>query len=223
LWAFTNTYDPTKSRILYIWDQNGSSDAKRTPTQIDPLFSAKYGRVYTQDDIEQFMESGSVPAERLRDPHAHGTHVAGIAAGRSVGTTGDGIAPEAMIAVVIPKLKTLEGDPPSIGYSVTHLDGLLFLKEVSRLHNLPMAINVSLGKSAGNERSHKGHAKVNVTTNLIETISWRSQDKFRKQDYIEGWYDAFDDLQFILIAPNKKESEPISFDQNQRCIGRKPV
>ncbi len=243
--AFTDINDPTKSRILYVWNQNDTSNAGHAPSDIDPNFSANYGRVYTQNEIEQFMSAGSVPHIRLRDPNGHGTHVSGIAAGRAVGTIGDGVAPQALLAVVIPRLQIEPEDPPSIGYSLTHLDGLLFLKEVAKKQGLPIAINISLGqnagshdgsstleagfdsvlgqgrepglvivKSAGNERGHKGHAKVNVTTNLIETVSWRSKDKVRKQDYIEGWYDSFDDLEFALIGPNKKRSGAISFDRN---------
>ncbi|MCI5210223.1 MAG: hypothetical protein D3910_15845, partial [Candidatus Electrothrix sp. ATG2] len=245
--AFTDINDSTRSRILYIWDQNDTSTSNRNPSDINPQFTANYGRLYTQDEIEQFMRDGSVGSHsKLRDGSSrHGTHVSGIAAGRAVGMIGDGVAPEAKLVVVIPRLEIEKGDPRSIGYSVTHLDGLLFLKEVAQQHELPMAINISLGqnagshdgsstleagfdtildqgrlpglvivKSAGNERGHKGHAKVNITTNLIESISWQSKHIRRYKDYIEGWYDSFDDLEFTLIDPDNNKSETISFDQN---------
>lgn len=245
--AFTDINDTTKSRILYVWDQNDTSVSNRSPSDINSKFTANYGRLYTQDEIEQFMHNGSVGSHsKLRDGYSrHGTHVAGIAAGRAVGMIGDGVAPEAKLVVVIPRLEIEEGDPKSIGYSVTHLDGLLFLKEAAQKHELPMAINISLGqnagshdgsstleagfdtildqgrlpglvivKSAGNERGHKGHAKVNIATNLIEIISWKSRAIGRGQDYIEGWYDSFDNLDFTLIDPDSNRSETISFDQD---------
>ena len=247
--AFSDGHNPAKSRILYIWDQRGSTSANRTPRDVNPNFSARYGRVYTQNEIEAFMAAGDTGTPpRLRNPGplgrpGHGTHVAGIAAGRAVGMLGDGVAPEAKIAVVIPKLQTEGGDPQSLGYSVTHLDGLVFLREAAQIEGLPMAINVSLGmnagshdgtstleagfdgitgqgrdpglvivKSAGNERGHHGHAKVFATKNLIETITWQAKDRSREQDYIEGWYDGFDDLEFVLIDPNGTRSPSLFFD-----------
>lgn len=250
--AFTMATDPTKSRILYVWDQRGSEFANKSPAEVNPDFSARYGRLYTRDEIEAFMQgSGNVP-NRLRNPSSsggHGTHVSGIAAGRAVGLLGDGVAPDAQIAVVIPKLQV---DPDeeeavnSIGYSVTHLDALVFLKEVSGVERMPMAINVSLGmnagshdgsstleagfdaitgqgrlpgivivKSAGNERGHHGHAKVNATTNLVETVTWKSRNIARPEDYIEVWYDDFDDLEFTLIAPSRQRSPAIFFDPSE--------
>ncbi|MEM7801163.1 MAG: S8 family serine peptidase, partial [Chloroflexota bacterium] len=248
--AFTAAADPTKTRILYIWDQRVRNPGSKTPSEVNSAFSARYGRLYTAADIETFMASKAAGtplsmrnARGRSGSGGHGTHVAGIAAGRAVGDIGDGVAPEAKIAFVIPKLETEEGDPTSLGYSVTHLDGLVFLKEVREQENLPMVINVSLGmnagshdgtstleagfdaitglgrdpglvivKSAGNERGHDGHAKINATTNLIEMVSWSSKAVNRPKDYIEGWYDDFDDLEFCLIAPNGERSTSISFD-----------
>ena len=72
-----------------------------------------------------------------------------------MGGLGNGMAPDAGIVVVMPKLKSNPADPVSVGYSVSHLQALDFLKRVAAGNNtvsaaaLPMAVNVSLGMNAG--------------------------------------------------------------------------
>jgi len=91
----------------------------------------------------------------LRDEGQHGTHVASIAAGRAVIGLNNGMAPNAKIIVVIPKMRQIAGHPQSIGYSKSHMDALHLLKIVSSGGNvvldnaLPMVVNVSLGMNAG--------------------------------------------------------------------------
>ena len=79
----------------------------------------------------------------------HGTHVTSIAAGRAVGKFAGGVAPEATIVVVIPKLVTNAGDRRSIGYSISHVDALSYIAAQADSLTLPVAVNVSLGQNAG--------------------------------------------------------------------------
>jgi endonuclease G len=143
-----------KSRILAIWNQRDSSGL--SPNAIDSTkFSQDYGTLYTASDIGSFLNGTMAMPSALRDPAHHGTHVASIAAGRTVGALNDGLAPDAKIVVVIPNMKSSPGNPASLGYSVSHVAALHFLKIASSGGNavssmaLPMVVNVSLGMNAG--------------------------------------------------------------------------
>ncbi|MEM6898511.1 MAG: S8 family serine peptidase [Pseudomonadota bacterium] len=145
-----------RTRLLAIWDQFDTEGL--SPADVDPAFDPDYGRLWLHNDIQNLIdgaESGGAVPGRLRDPREHGTHVAGIAAGRAVGNFADGIAPDAQIVLVIPRLSPEEGDPPSLGYSKTHVDAIYFLKRLAEGGNAilsagkPMAVNVSLGMAAG--------------------------------------------------------------------------
>lgn len=144
-----------RTRIHAIWDQFDTVGP--SPHAVDPAFGPRYGRLYLRDEIQQMIDGdpADVPA-RLRDPRAHGTHVAGIAAGRAVGGLADGMAPDAAIVAVIPRMSpSTPHDPPSLGYSKTHVDAIYLLKRISLGGTKamdaarPMAVNVSLGMMAG--------------------------------------------------------------------------
>ncbi len=141
------------SRIVAIWDQRDTTGP--SPRAVDPAFAFDFGTLHTGADIAA-MRAGTRPVpDWLRDPSEHGTHVAGIAAGRATGAMPDGMAPEALIAAVIPDMETLSGNPASLGYSVSHVNALSFLKVLAARPNTllaaprPLAINVSLGMNAG--------------------------------------------------------------------------
>jgi endonuclease G len=158
-----------KSRIFAIWNQRDSSGL--SPNAINSTkFSQDYGTLYTASDIESFLNGTKAIPSALRDPAHHGTHVASIAAGRAVGELNDGLAPDAKIVVVIPNMKSSPGDPPSLGYSVSHVDALYFLKMASSGGNavssmaLPMVVNVSLGMNAG---AHDGTSALEAAFDSI--------------------------------------------------------
>lgn len=160
------------SRILGVWDQRDNSGP--SPHAVDPAsFSQDYGTLYVAGDIAGFLGSPHTTPGSLRDPSAHGTHVASIAAGRAVGPNlADGMAPDACLLVVIPNSRTAPGDPPSLGYSVTHVDALYFLKSVAAGNNIvstnamPIAVNVSLGMNAG---AHDGLSKLEAAFDSVST------------------------------------------------------
>lgn len=228
-----------QTRILYVWDQGSRSG--NPPSSVDAhAFSQSYGTLYGQADIQDMIGHGIAPAA-LRDPALHGTHVASIAAGRGVGAFAGGIAPGARLIVVIPNMTTAPGDPPSLGYSNSHVDALSFIQSAAAREGLPVAVNVSLGmnagahdgsstleaafdaftgmgrlpgvvlvKSAGNERGHKGHARVDVPQNGFADITWESSPVSRDEDYIEVWFNAFDDLELTLLDPAGNASATVS-------------
>ena len=168
-----------QTRILAIWDQRDRTGEREghTPRDVDPdNFTQAKGSLYLQSDIQGFINDGSTPVRRLRDPSRHGTHVASIAAGRGVGSIADGVAPDAGIIVVVPDMEGSDEDPRSLGYSVSHVAALHFLKKVAAGRNRvlaearPMAINVSLGMNAG---AHDGSS---VLENAFDGITGHGRD-----------------------------------------------
>ena len=170
-----------QTRIMAIWDQR-SNDPNLSPADIDANnFMQSYGRLYLQSEINKFRNDPSNVPTALRDFGKHGTHVASIAAGRSVGNDlKDGMAPESGIIVVIPNMKTNRNDPPSLGYSSSHVDALNFLKIAAAGNNaisndkLPIAVNVSLGMNAG---AHDG-------TSLLEIAFDASSNNGRDPGFV---------------------------------------
>ncbi len=160
-----------KTRILAVWNQRDNTGP--SPKAVDAAaFTQDYGTLYLQADIDQFIGGNPTPGA-LRDPQLHGTHVASIAAGRAVGTLASGMAPEAKIIVVMPNMKTSPGNPPSLGYSNSHVDALHFLKSAAKGGNallakgLPIAINVSLGMNAG---AHDGTSTLEAAFDAISGL-----------------------------------------------------
>jgi len=64
-------------------------------------------------------------------------------------------------------------------------------------------------KSAGNERGLGGHARLQAFNGLMP-ITWESGAIFRHEDYFEVWYDAFDELEFMLTDPKGNVSPVVS-------------
>lgn len=229
-----------RSRIVAVWDQYDNSGP--TPRQVNPDFSFDFGTLYTHQDIED-MRTGARPVDSwMRDPAAHGTHVAGIAAGRATGSLPDGIAPDAKIAVVMPSMMmdAERQDPNSLGYSVSHINALQFLRAFALSQDMPIAINVSLGMNAG---AHDGKTLLEAAFDSITSqggdpgiaiiksagnerrhrghchvdvalgrvdVDWASYDIARDIDYFEAWYNHMDRLEFVLRGPHGDETDPVS-------------
>jgi endonuclease G len=170
------------SRIDAIWVQRDTTGP--SPRRVDPnTYRQDYGTLYLHDDIQTFINNdlvnnNSTTPGVLRDPgpslsvdYGHGTHVASIAAGRAVGTFGGGMAPEARIVVVVPNMKTVPPDPPSLGYSNSHQDALDFLMAYKRSRQLPMAVNVSLGMNAG------AHDGMSTLEKVFDAISLKGKEE----------------------------------------------
>lgn len=136
--------DGGKSTIVALWDQLDTTG----PAPTDARGISLYGTLHTRDDINRYIRTGVLPQRLLRDPKGHGTHVASIAAGRPAGAFAGGMAPEANLVIVIPKLHTRAGDPLSIGYSKGHVDALAFIDKVASDEGKPIAVNISLGMNA---------------------------------------------------------------------------
>jgi|GEM_PF-1944187 len=134
----------TRTRILAIWDQTDNTEPS---PNIPDLLSI--GTEHTEAQINQYIQTGTVPPSLGRDPAKHGTHVASIAAGRPGKHFPGGVAPDAKIVVIIPRIQTDPKDCCSIGYSETHLSALQYIKHIANQNQLPVVVNVSQGMNAG--------------------------------------------------------------------------
>jgi subtilisin family serine protease len=125
-----------QTRVLALWDQTNIEN--RPP----PGFSR--GLHCTRDAI-QLRIAGTVSACNHQDFQAHGTHVAGSAAGD--GSAGDtpfrfaGVAPNADLIIV-------KGGPGAFFENLI-IDGLNWLKSEATRLGRPMVVNLSLGGQFG--------------------------------------------------------------------------
>ena len=210
--------DQGKTRILAFWDQQDArSPAGKTSTLAAAespegeawvnQFQLGYGALYVAEDIDSFLNGNSLPATFPPSAEmAHGTVVAGIAAGRKTGDTEDhfagGVAPAAKLVVVRYDLQD-----SSVGYSKGHIDAINFIAGVAEAQQLPVVVNISNGmnagahdgtspvehvcngftdqgkapgriivKSAGNERKLGHHAMIPVSQSVTTYLRWRSQN-----------------------------------------------
>ncbi len=131
-------------------------------TRITALWDQTFGRVFTAEEINEALESGSrTQARRLIpsvDVSGHGTSVAGIAAGNGRGNDGAyrGIAYESELLVV--KLGTAR--PDGFPRTTELMRAVNFAVEQAVNRNMPLVINISFGNNYG---SHDG-------SSLLETF-----------------------------------------------------
>jgi endonuclease G len=130
-----------ESRILAIWDQTDETGP--------PPPGHRVGTEHTHEKINEYIRSGQMPRGLTVEAGDHGTHVASIAAGRATAHFAGGVAPEAHILLVIPAMETLPGKPQSLGYSMSHLMVLQYIRDTAASLNLPVVINISQGMNGG--------------------------------------------------------------------------
>lgn len=126
-----------KTRILSAWDQVGGGGSP--PTGFD------YGVEYTRQAIGARAAARSILVIKNHPmAGAHGTYIAGIAAGngRPHGIY-KGIAPEAELVLV-----AYRNDVP-VGGSAFVLDAIHYISEVARAAGRPAVINISQGDNLG--------------------------------------------------------------------------
>ena len=146
---FRSDADPTKSRILFLWDQTDGRSG------IAPA-GYNYGAEYTQAQINDELDGTPANVVLEADVNGHGTHVAGTAAGDGSASTGlyKGVAPEADLIIV------KAGD---YGFPTTNIiNGITYIRQKAVAAGKPFVINMSLG---GHDGSHDGIQPEEVTVN----------------------------------------------------------
>lgn len=126
---FRSLADPTKSRILYIWDQTDTLGGK-------PV-GFSYGTEWTKAQIEDEIDGTPAGVVRHKDDNpdagGHGTHVSGTAGGNK------GIAPDADIIVV----------GLDFEHSTSVVDGANYIYTKAAELDRPAVINASVGSHYG--------------------------------------------------------------------------
>jgi len=159
---FLSQITPTKkSRILRIWDQGLTPSAVTDCPDVSLLGSSDtYGVEFDTTKIETALNGGADLAHK--DCYAHGTHVAGIAAGGTTFTPlfGDaakvGVAPEADIVVVKfldnPKnifyKKADNSQGAAVSESAKYRDGLLYCLRLAKKLTKAVVVNMSFGEDS---------------------------------------------------------------------------
>ena len=150
-----------KTRFLFVWDQRDVTGP--VPAIVDPVRFGEFGigTLHTTADIDAYLAAASAGKRLGRDRKGHGTHVLSIAAGTPLPAVGfpGGVAPDADLVVVIPKMDAAPGDAGSLGYSATHVSALGFIKAVAGKEEKAVVVNVSLGQNAG---AHDGASALEI-------------------------------------------------------------
>ncbi len=136
-------------------------------TRILYLFDQISGTVYTSDQINEALASGSrekaLTLVPVTDPSGHGTAVAGIAAGngRESGGRYRGIAPESELLVV----RLGVPDPEGFPRTTQLMEGLDSVVRTALELGRPVAVNMSFGNTYG---SHDGEG---LLERYIDTLA----------------------------------------------------
>ncbi len=224
------------TRILAAWDQVNLGAAAGAPPR-----GFSYGVEYTSAMIDGHVAAQKTVIVSNHDrAGAHGTYVAGIAAGNGAPDgVFKGVAPGADLILV-----TYRNDVP-IGDSTYVLDAIEYIQKFARALGRPVVINISQGDnlgshdgmsrveraidraieegrvlvvvSAGNERggpaSHHASGKIEQGRELVLSFKLAEDpDHVVDGDAIELWYHGDDRFAVALQAPSGKRSDFIEPD-----------
>ncbi len=220
-----------RTRILAAWDQVNLVGSTGVPP---PAFG--YGVEYTGAALDECVAAQRVlTVMNHQGAGAHGTYVAGIAAGNGAPHgTYKGVAPGADLILV-----TYRNDVP-VGGSAYVLDAIDYVRRHARASGRPVVINLSQGDnlgahdgtslleravdhvveegrvlvvvSAGNERggpaSHHARGKVRQGRELALSFALAAgPGRFVDDDTIELWYSGCDRFAVALQAPSGERSD----------------
>ena len=155
---FRDPDTPTTSRILYIWDQTGTTGSS-TPQDRDGTNFAglNYGIEYTKTQIENEIDGSPAGIVLQVDTNGHGTEVTGAAAGNGASLSNKkytGMAPKADIVVV---------KAGSSSFTDTNVkNALTYAQKISSTEGKPVVVNLSLGSQSN---AHDGTSTLDAAVN----------------------------------------------------------
>ena len=227
----------TGSRILYLWDQTQTADAKKGWY---PPTGFSIGVEYRKEQIDEAISTGDrISAREIvpqTDISGHGTAVAGIAAQSSSSQLYRGIAPESELIIVKLGIPREEGFPRTTEL----MRAISYVLQKSTDLERPVAINLSFGKTngphdgtsllerfidnasevgrnvicvgSGNEAATGGH-----TSSRLETIQnvELAVGEFEQSINVQLWKNYTEVFSITLIAPNGDR-----YEVNQGLPGR---
>ncbi len=205
-----------KSRILYYWNQEIPGN---------PPDGFKEGTLYTNEDINNAMESQSIP---ISLSNLHGTHVASIASQ---------IASEANLIVVKVGSRTVD----NYSRSTEFMRAIKFILDRALELQMPVVINMSYGSNegshrglslfdqyindmclfwknnivvaAGNNRNKGGHKNIKLE-NEIEEVEFTIGENERVIN-INIWPNFADDFNVYLVNPSNQKTQSISLTSGE--------
>lgn len=231
-----------RTRILAAWDQVNLKGSAGAPPR-----GFGYGVEYTGAKIDEHVAAQkTLTVRNHEDAGAHGTYVAGIAAGNGAPLgVYKGVAPKADLILV-----TYRNDVP-VGESTYVLDAMNYIGKLAGALARPVVINLSQGDnlgshdgmspveraidhvieegrvlvvvSAGNERggpaSHHAQGKVEQGRELALSFALMvSPERVVDGDTIELWYSGSDCFAVALQAPDGTRSDFIESDGMDHVI-----
>lgn len=223
------------TRILSLWDQTIAGN---------PPKGYRIGTEYMSDQInEALLADQALQIVPSTDTSAHGTHVAGIAAGNGRASQGRyrGVAPEASLIVVklgIPRTNSF----PRTSELIQAVD--YAIRRALELA-MPIAINISFGNTygshvgdslletylndasniwknviavgTGNEGVAAGHTSGRLKQGETELVSF-AVSPYEITINVQIWKNYADNFRFRLIAPSGESVEMFLKSGNQQFI-----
>jgi len=208
--------DPNGTRVLYLWDQTLTPQA----SEASPA-AFSYGVEYTQADINGALAVPNPIGVVRHMAQAHGTHVAGIAAGNGRGGPNPmvnyrGVAYEADIVFVGVAQRGV-----NVSSSDRIAEAIKYVLDIGQLEDKPAVVNLSMGhnggrhdgesvveravdrlleregcafvKSAGNESMWGTHASgVVASVATPYSLTWIFHPRDRTPNELEIWYSSRD-------------------------------
>ncbi len=222
--AHHNFRNGAQTRILYLWDQNGTENSQ-SPSEYG------YGREFDSAEINNALSFGNDPYSVLQykpADAAHGTHVLDIAAGNGNVTGNQGVAPNADIIFVDVASDDVEEDG-SLGNSRRLLEAVDYIFSKARQLGKSAVVNISLGTqggphdgstlveegfdtllrtpgraiviAAGNFYGLANHARGEVEPGAETELDWQIKRGDRTDNEMEIWYSGKREFEALLIDP----------------------
>lgn len=182
-----------KTRLLYLWDQNGEGG--------EPPKNYEYGNEFGRTQINTALNKQD-PYKHLKnyyiEENAHGTHVMDIAAGSSPDADYLGVAPGADLIFVdlrrpilqknLSAIEFAEKELETLGSSRDLLDAVRYIFEKADEKKKPVVVNLSLASSGG------GHNGTSLVESMFDDLLTNPPPKYGRAIVIAAGNDYLNKL-----------------------------